>query len=245
MNSTLETQLNHRSIRAFKNTRFSEETLNTLITVAQRTATSSGHQAASILRITDPKEKEAIAKICNQTYVATGAELWIFLVDQKRNHDLSLATGLEESNAGSFSRFIQGFTDAILMAQNVVVAAESLGIGTVYLGSIHNDIPQLNEILNLPDYTFAALGLAMGYPDQEPELKPRMDMALRVYENSYPSKAYTLEDFKAYDEHLATYYDLRNANTRVDSFSKQISKRYSGSSNRDNFLEEILKKGFK
>ena len=127
----------------------------------------------------------------------------------------------------------------------MVVAAESLGIGTVYLGSIHNDIPQLNEILNLPNYTFAALGLAMGYPDQEPELKPRMDMRLRVYENSYPSKAYTLEDFKAYDEHLATYYDLRNANTRVDSFSKQISKRYSGSSNRDNFLEEILKKGFK
>lgn len=245
MNSTLETQLNHRSIRAFKSTAFSEETLSTLIQVAQRTATSSGHQAASILRITDPSEKEAIAKICNQAYVASGAELWIFLVDQKRNHDLTLATGADTSNAGSFSRFIQGFTDAILMAQNVVIAAESLGIGTVYLGSIHNDIPQLNTLLNLPDYSFAAVGLAMGYPDQDPELKPRMDMTLRVYENSYPNRSYTLENFKAYDEHLATYYDLRNANTRVDSFSKQISKRYSSNADRDNFLQEILKKGFK
>jgi FMN reductase (NADPH) len=245
MNSTLETQLNHRSIRAFKSSTFSEETLSTLIQVAQRTATSSGHQAASILRITDQSQKDAIAKICNQTYVATSAELWIFLVDQKRNHDLTLATGAESSNAGSFSRFLQGFTDAILMAQNVVVAAESLGIGTVYLGSIHNDIPQLNSLLNLPDYTFAALGLAMGYPDQDPELKPRMDMTLRVYENHYPDHNYTLDDFKAYDDHLATYYDLRNANTRVDSFSKQISKRYAGVSNRDDMLDEILKKGFK
>lgn len=71
------------------------------------------------------------------------------------------------------------------MAQNVVTAAESLGLGTVYLGSILNDSERICEILNLPELTFPVIGLGIGYPNQKPQLKPRMDMRLRVFENSY------------------------------------------------------------
>ena len=109
----LDTALEHRTIRAFKNEALSEKELNALIHVAQRTATSSGQQAASIIRVTDPAKKLAISKICNQTYVAKAAELWIFLADNKRNNDIALAKGNETTNSNYFYKFIPAFTDAI------------------------------------------------------------------------------------------------------------------------------------
>lgn len=245
MNSFLETTLQHRTIRSFKNEALKKDEVDTLIHVAQRTATSAGQQTASIIRVSDQVKKEAIAKICNQNYVAEAAELWIFLADQKRNHDLTLSKGYETSNAEYFYKFIPAFTDAILMSQNVVNAAESLGIGTVYLGSIHNDIEQLIEILELPEFTFPALGLAMGYPNQAPQLKPRMDMSLRVFENSYRKDNYKKEEFADYDQAMQTYYDLRNANQRVDTFSDQVVKAYKSPSSRTHILEIIQKQGFK
>ena len=63
---------------------------------------------------------------------------------------------------------------SMIAAQNVVVAAESLGMGTVYLGSILNDNAKLSELLKLPKYVYPAVGLAVGWPDQEPQLKPRL-----------------------------------------------------------------------
>lgn len=241
----LVTALQHRTIRAFKNEALKDEEVKALIDVAQRTATSSGQQAASIIRVTDSEKKLAISKICNQSYVAEAAELWIFLADNKRNRDIALAKGNETTNADYFYKFIPAFTDAILMSQNVVNAAENLGLGTVYLGSIHNDIPQLIEIMDLPELTFPALGLAFGYADQKPQLKPRMDMSFRLFENSYRKEVYTVEEFADYDKVMQTYYDLRNANTRVDCFTDQIAKGYKNPSKRTNFLEEIQKQGFK
>lgn len=58
--------------------------------------------------------------------------------------------------------------------QNTVNATESMGLGAVILGSILNDAAQLIELLQLPKLTFPVLGLEVGYPDQEPQLKPRL-----------------------------------------------------------------------
>lgn len=245
MNSTLQTQLSHRTIRAFKEEAIPQETVDLLIQVAQRTATSTGLQASSIIRLTDPHQKQVLSEICGQTYVAKAAELWIFLVDQARNDAIAKLKGVEHSNAGDFARFIQGFTDATLMAQNVVTAAESLGLGTVYLGSIHNDIPRLNQMLKLPPYTFPVLGLGMGFPNQSPELKPRMEMTFRVFENTYPKVFPSLEAWRDYDAVMNTYYDLRNSNQRVDTFTDQVMKRYSAKTEREHWIELIESQGFK
>ena len=68
-----------------------------------------------------------------------------------------------------------------IAAQNVVVAAESLGMGTVYLGSILNDNAKLSELLKLPKYVYPAVGLAVGWPDQEPQLKPRLPRTSSIW----------------------------------------------------------------
>jgi len=222
MNDIIKTQLDHRTIREFKNEPFPQETYVTLMEVARQTATSSGLQASSIIRITDPQLKQQIADICRQEYIARLPLLMIFIVDQYRNNQIALEQGIVGDGAAGMDGFFQSFTDACLMAQNVVNAAESMNLGTLYIGSILNNPPELCRLLNLPPLTFPVVGLGIGKPNA---LKPRMPMAFRTFENGYIKQTNMLGLLKDYDEMMQTYYDLRDTNRRLDSFTQQVAKR--------------------
>jgi len=245
MNDTIRTQLEHRTIREYENRPVPEEIIKQLIQVACRTATSNGLQACSIIRITDQAIKDELADICKQEYVARMPELWIFIVDQYRNGQIAKEKDCHEESIRDMDRFFQAFTDAVLMAQNVVNAAESIGLGTVYFGSILNDADRVIKLLDLPKLTFPALGLGFGYPNQNPQLKPRMDMELRMFENKYKCFDSYLDMIKEYDEIMQTYYDLRQSNQRVDSFSNQVvTKLKNINPIRQRIMNVIVNQGF-
>ncbi|NLY44089.1 MAG: NADPH-dependent oxidoreductase [Clostridiaceae bacterium] len=245
INETIQKQLEHRTIREFKDQKIPEEVFELLMEVARRTATSNGMQACSIIRVTDLEIRKKIAEICNQEYAARAPELLIFIVDQYRNYQIAKEKNCFEEAAKDMDRFFQAFTDACITAQNVVVAAESMGLGTVYFGSILNDSEKICEILKLPELTFPVVGLGLGYPNQNPQLKPRMEMRLRVFENTYTIFENYLDEIKDYDEEMCTYYDLRDANRRVDTFSNQVvSKLKNSIPKRQEILNIISKQGF-
>ena len=79
-----------------------------------------------------------------------------------------------------------------------------------------------NLVEELPKLTFPVVGIGIGYPNQDPQLKPRMNMDKRVFENKYNKFPNYLDELKDYDEVMQTYYDLRDANNRVDSFTDQV-----------------------
>lgn len=222
LNKTIKTQLNHRTIRQFKDVPIASETLDTLFQVANRTASSVAMQSYSIIRVTDLDKKKAIAKVCNQDYVVDTPELLIFVVDAFRNAKISEEMGEDLSAKRDMDRFFQGFTDGVLAAQNMYVAIESLGMGAVYFGSILNDSAKIIEILGLPELTFPIVGMGFGYPNQEPALKPRMDLSLKVFENEYKVLDNYLESIEQYDREMEKYYDLRDTSKPLDSFSKQV-----------------------
>jgi len=222
LNKTIESQLNHRTIRKFKNKKVDENTLNTIFKVANRTASSIAMQSYSIIRITDDKTKEKISKICNQDYIKNFPELVIFIVDVYRNARISEELGENLPHKKDMDRFFQGFTDGAIAAQNMITAIESLDMGTVYLGSILNDPQAIIDLLELPRLTFPIVGVGFGYPDQDPVLKPRMDISLKVFENRYKKQESYLESIKEYDKEMKKYYDLRNETKSLDEFSKQV-----------------------
>jgi len=245
MNEMIKKQLSHRTIREFTDEKIPEEIFEQLMEVAKRTATANGMQASSIIRITDSQIKKEIAQVCNQEYVARAPELLIFIVDLYRNSQIAKEKNAHAEGTSDMNNFFLSFIDACLMTQNIVNGAESLGLGTVYLGSIFNDIEKICEILELPKLTFPVVGLGIGYPNQEPQLKPRMDMKFRVFENKYISFDNYLKELEDYDEEMQTYYDLRDANNRVDSFSNQVVKKFSNTNpKRQEILNIIKKMGF-
>ena len=246
MSKTIDIQLDHRTIREFEDRQVDEGTIDKLLDVVNRTATSMGMQSFSLIRVRDRALREEFAEITGQDYISRVPELFIFVVDQFRNKNIGLGRGEEVVGTENMYSFFQGFTDGVLAAQNLTVAIESLGMGAVYFGSILNDVDRVIKILNLPKLTFPILGVGFGYPNQEPEKKPRMDMSIKAFDDGY--KVY--EDYgkliEGYDKDMGNYYDLRDANTRVDSFTEQVLKKYaSHDRDRANILEIVKKQGFK
>ena len=246
MNNIIETQLRHRTIREFKEDKISDELIEIFLKVVQRTATSTGMQTYSIIRITDNNIKKEISKVCEQDYVATAPELWIFIVDSYRNNKIAEEkTGKKFKESHDMNRFFQGWTDSVLAAQNLTNAFEAKGIGGVYLGSILNNTEKICDILELPELTFPVLGVGFGYANHNPQLKPRMNMKLRVFENKYKYFDSYLEEIKEYDKEMEVYYDTRDLNKKSDSFSKQVILRLENSlDSRAKILNSISRQGF-
>lgn len=244
MNETIDSQLAHRSIRQFTGEPVAEDTMNTLFDVAMAAPTSRGFQHAGIIRVKDHALRAELARIGTQPYIADAPELMVFIVDARRSYRILEEQGLDTSVATSADVFREGFTDAVLMAQNLAVAAESLGLGVCYLGSVLNDYAALIKALKLPEYTFPVVGLMLGHPNQKPQLKPRMPRQLRVMEDSYSEPSSWLDELTEYDAIMHTYYDLRDANNRVDEFTTQIAKKLTSRPSRDLFFDHVEAQGF-
>lgn len=244
--SLFERQLNHVTIREFTDEPVDPALVEALKDVANRTATSTGMQSYSIIRIVDEKKKKALADIGGQDYIARAPELWVFVADVYRNSRIAREQGVELVAEADSDRFFQGFTDAVLAAQNVTNAVEAAGLGAVYLGSILNDARAVIELLNLPKLTFPVFGLGFGHSNQSPQLKPRMHMDLKCFTDSYVVLDNYLEAIKDYDKEMQTYYDLRDANRRVDSFSNQVVARLKGATENRAALAQIAEEqGFR
>ncbi|MDR0441756.1 MAG: NADPH-dependent oxidoreductase [Candidatus Accumulibacter sp.] len=242
MNETIKKQLSHRSIRAFSDKAVPEDVVNTLLAVVSRTATSSGLQLCSIIRVTDAATRRRISAVCGQEYVNQAPEFFVFVADCCRNAAIAREQGFDGESVCGMDSFFQAFTDACLAAQNVTTAIESLGLGAVFFGSILNDPQELIDTLGLPELTFPVVGIGFGYPAQDPQLKPRMDVSLRVFENRYTVFDDYLKRIAGYDEEMQTYYDLRDNGRRSDSFSKQVVKKYQATIEKRSLLVNIIRK---
>ena len=246
MNNTIETQLKHKTIREFKDEKLDDAVIERLLDVANASATSTGMQYFSIINVTDQEIKDKLAENGNQEYMARTPHLWIFVADLYRNYNIAKENGQENDEMIGFDKYIQAMTDSIIAAQNVTVAAETLGLGVNYFGNIHNDTKKVIELLGLPELTYPAVGLGFGIPNQEPQLKPRLDIKLKTFDNSYKVYDNYNEMIKDYDKEMTTYYDLRNSNRRSDSFSTQIPNKMGKLiKNRGKMFETLLDQGFK
>ncbi|KRL04240.1 oxygen-insensitive NADPH nitroreductase [Liquorilactobacillus oeni DSM 19972] len=176
------------------------------------------------MHITDLNKKKIIRQVSNQEYVGKNGDLFIFVVDLYRNQQIRKQLGKDDGRLHMTDVFLQGVEDTVLAVQNVVNAAESLNLGAVILGSIMNDPQKLITNLNLPPMTFPLLGLQVGVPTQNPQLKPRLPLSFTLFEDSYP-KEVDIHKLDSYDKVVSTYYDLRDTNRRIDSFTKQVASK--------------------
>ena len=202
---------------------------------APRSKPSPSHAASSqflndwsAIRITDPAIKAKLAEFGHQPYIATAPLLYVFVIDEHRNARIAERKGIDpasdEFHLKYSYRFTQAQNDAVLALHAMETAAYSLGLGCVILGSLLNNIPGLIDVLNLPEYTYPVLGLAIGKPDQNPTVKPRMPRTMQFFENTYPADADgVLDQLPAFDEEVHRYYDLRQADRPVDAFSDQVA----------------------
>lgn len=253
-NSTITTLLERRSIRQWSDEPIPDDVVETLQSVAQHAPTSEFLNDWSAIRITDPAIAAQLAEIGNQPYIAQAPLLYVFVADEHRNMQIAQSHDAEfTEDTVSFTssyRFVQAHNDVILAMHAMETAANSLGLGCVYLGSILNNIDKLIEILHLPKYTFPVLGLAIGKPAQEPMVKPRMSQSMQFFENHYPNTddaQFTQqlnENLADFDERVHQYYDLRHADRPVAAFSDQVVKNAQKDLSKKNITTPAAAQGF-
>jgi len=223
MNKVIELLQSHRSVRKFTEQAIEQSVLEELIKCGQSAATSSFIQACTVIQVEDKYMREQLVGFTGgQPYVASAARFLVFCADMKR-HKLACDMHDAEMLSGYTEQFITATVDCALFAQNTLVAAQSLGIEGVYIGGIRNKIAAVAELLELPDLVYPVFGMCLGYPAQNPEVKPRLPLSVVLKQDHYRDD----EDgatIAKYDEQVREYYRSRTGGNKDTAWSEQISE---------------------
>jgi len=242
MNQTIEGLKSHRSIRKFTDQPIDNDTLHELIRAGQGAATSSFLQGTTVIQVNRPEVREQIAELAgNQAYIEHAPVFLVFCADLRRSSECC-SRHSAEATEGMTEQFIIATVDVSLMAQNVVVAAESLGMGICYIGAIRNNPQLTSDLLALPRGVYPVFGLCLGYPAQDPEIKPRLPVSVVLKQDVYEDGG-DAETIASYDEHIREYYRTRTSNQKAASWSEQMSGLLSRES-RPHMRDFLARRGF-
>jgi len=242
-NPTLKTVFQHRSIRRFKPRKVSRRLIDLVVEAGQRAPTACGMQTYSFVLVTDFNLREEIFEAIGRQRCMEQAPTWIVIcADLARQLELFKMLGVK-TNFGPLGKLIPSIIDAALAAQNMVVAAEALGLGTVFIGSIWDSMKKVAHILKVPSNVVPTLILCLGYPDETPPRRPRWPLKAVLHENRYtmPSKKlmrvyyqksnkeliemnYFSKGIRSWAEHWQNKFDPKDVEEWEKSMKKDLSE---------------------
>lgn len=206
-NDVLARILAHRSVRSYLPDPLPDGTIETLVAAAQSAASSSNLQTWSVVAVSDPDRRARLSAVAGgQAHIRQAPVLLVWLADLNRLTELGAARGQPVEALDYLETLFVAIIDAALAAQNAVVAAESLGLGTVYIGALRNDPERVAAELGLPSRVLPVFGLCVGHPDPEivTGVKPRLDPSLVLHSERYGS-GHSAAAVAAYDTAIQSF----------------------------------------
>jgi nitroreductase len=232
----------HRSIRKFTTEPVDDDVIHKIIQCGQAAATSSNLQATTVVRVRNHETRQEIARLAGeQKYVITAGAFLVFCADLNRpRHACEMQDG--DFATGMTEHFIIATVDVALFAQNCAIAAESIGLGICFIGGIRNDPGRVSELLSLPDQVYPVFGFCLGYPAQDPEIKPRLPLSVVLKEEQYQTADDTA-GILAYDKQLRNYYETRTGGTKESCWTLEM-KALVGKESRPHMRGFLKSRGF-
>lgn len=210
-NAQIKGLLSHRSVRNFSQQALPEYWFETLVAAAQSASTSSNLQQWSMVAVTDPALKAQVRKLSAgdkglaNGYIEEAPAILLWIADLSRNHDMTVSDDLTPNVHDYLDSFVMATVDAALASQNATVAAESIGLGAVYIGAARNKAKELAELIQLPPHSYVVCGLVIGWPatDSDAAIRPRLPQSVVAHHNQYSAC-----DFEA---HVRSYEEAFHA----------------------------------
>ena len=238
----------HVTVRKFRDIPVSDEILKSVIYSGTRASTTGNMQLYSVVITKDETRKQKLAPFhFNQPVAKTAPVLLTFVADFNR-----FSKWCENNNAqpgyDNFSSFFTAAIDALLVAQNVCVAAENKGLGICYLGTTTYNAKEIAEILKLPKLTFPVTTVAIGYPEEIPELTDRIPLEGIIHTETYSD--YTSEtirklySFKQNLESSKQYVKENNKETLAQVFTDVRYKKTDNEFFSGKMLDFLKEQGF-
>lgn len=207
LNPVLESMLDHRSVRGFLRDPLPEGALEMGIAAASSAPTSSNLQTWSVIAVEDQARRERLAvHASGQKFIPVAPLLLMWIADLSRLENLAEARQQPVEGTAYLEMLFVAMIDAALAAQNAVVAFESMGLGTVYIGAMRNKPEAVAAELGLPPRSFCVFGLSVGVPDPAvaTAVKPRLPQSAVLHRETYSSTGQAAA-IEAYDPRMAAF----------------------------------------
>jgi nitroreductase len=246
-NEVLDIILNHRSVRAFLPRPLPDGTLELLVAAAQSASTSSNLQFWSVVAVEETERKSRLAELAGQQqFIRDAPLLLVWLADLSRLNRIAAERQAQVDGTHYLEEFIVGVVDAALAAQSALIAAESLGLGAVYIGAMRNLPEQIAAELRLPSHVFAVFGMSIGYPDpaRPTDIKPRLPQSVVLHREHYSATPRS-ETIDGYDSTIRGFQ--REQGMKAIDWTQQCFNRVKDAEalrGRDRMREALRNLGF-
>jgi nitroreductase len=243
LNEVIKIINNRTSVRAYKPKPLSQQEIDIIIHSAMRAPTAGNMMFYSIIEVKNQKKKDRLVKTCdNQPFISKASLVLIFLADMQRWYDFYDISNVQEKcisinhpyRTPDESDLLLACCDALISAQNAVITAESLGIGSCYVGDIMENIETHREMFNLPKWVFPITMLCFGYPKQDPSkkvLKPRYSDKFIHFIDSY--KRFSREEFfEMFQNYEKDRYFVNAENLGQDYYFRKTGSAFAQEMNR-------------
>lgn len=244
-NALFDTLLRHRSVRAFSDRALPDGTLEMLVAAGQSAASSSNVQAWSVIAVRDPARKARLSMLAgDQEHIRRCPLLLLWVADLARLDRVARSRDIAPDGTRYLEMLLVGVIDAALAAQNAVLAAESAGLGTVYIGAMRNEPEKVAAEVGLPENAMIVFGLCVGFEDpdaQTADIKPRLPQRAVLHHEQY-SAAPEPQAVSDYDLTMGGFQASQGM--RASDWSLQTARRVHELRGRERLSEALRALGF-
>lgn len=186
LSPVIELMLAHRSVRNYDGRPLAEGMLEAIIAAGQSAATSSNMQTCSVVAVTDPAVRRELSQLAGQPFMVDVPLILCFIADLSRPTRVGKTLEADLWAIPLLDNFLASAIDCAIYAQNMALAAESLGLGTCYIGNLRNSPDRVAELLKLPSRAVGVFGLCIGHEKQAlTEVRPRLPQGVILHHGTY------------------------------------------------------------
>ncbi len=181
-----ELMMKRRSVRAFQDQEIPEPLIEKLLDVANHAPSGGNIQPLSILLVRNREGREKLAQLAGgQPWVKNAPLSMIFCLDFYRIKKWAELCQTDFRGQQALNHFLIAYADLMAAAQNVVILAESFGLGSVYIGSIQHEIDETRRYFEMPEHVLPMMVLCLGYPKSIPRTIPKLKKEAIVHQEKY------------------------------------------------------------
>ncbi|MFX0073783.1 MAG: nitroreductase family protein [Candidatus Hermodarchaeota archaeon] len=207
--------MKRRSVRSFKDQKIPQQIIDELTDVANNAPSGGNFQPLSIIIIQDDESRKQLSKFLDgQPWVQNAPLSLIFCIDFNRMKKWASMSNTVFLGDNAFIQFLVAYTDVICAAQNVVILAESYGLGSIYVGTILGKINKVRKYFTVPKYVLPIISLSIGYPERIPENICKINKSVIIHKEKYENMNET--------DIIAAYNNKYEAfNVNIDEFFQE------------------------
>lgn len=204
------------SCRTFQERDIPDDLLDQVLQAGVHSATGGNLQPWSIIVVRDPEARKRLAELNeNQMFMATAPVNLVFCIDQRRLERWAKLSTAPFTSLQAFRHFWISLQDTVIAAQSICTAADAVGLGSVYIGTVLECFRQLREMLVLPKGVFPVVIVTLGWPKQKPPVRPKLGLSTVVHQEKYSELS---------DEDLVAAYDQKYKSPKIEITPERLEQ---------------------